>query len=214
MIHTFFLFFYPRFSHPPLSSFSFFLPSSYRFPYTHLSLFLLLHFPSFFFVPFSSFSAIPPPLTLLPPLLPYLSYPRLSTNFDPLRVRAQTWEGLASRGKWISGAAELPTNISMEDFASKYSKEIILYAPQQKARYHRQQNKCNPPKGVYLSISKLHPILVVANLLAHNNISQIYYCGQISLQSAAVNCSFSDNLTPLGVTFLLLAMVRPSAFRQ
>ena len=30
----------------------------------------------------------------------------------------------------------------------------------------------------------------VANLLAHNNISQICYCGQISLQSAAVNCSF------------------------
>ena len=30
----------------------------------------------------------------------------------------------------------------------------------------------------------------VANLLAHNNKSQICYCGQISLQSAAVN--FSD----------------------
>ena len=29
-------------------------------------------------------------------------------------------------------------------------------------------------------------------------ISQIYYCGQISLKSAEVNCSFSDNLTPLG----------------
>ena len=43
------------------------------------------------------------------------------------------------------------------------------------------------PKGVIL---KLHSILVVANLLAHNNISQICYCGQISLQSAAVNCSF------------------------
>ena len=64
------------------------------------------------------------------------------------------------------------------------------------------------PKGVYLPVSKLHSILVVANLLAHNNISQICYCGQISLQSAAVNCSFSDNLTPLGVTFILLAMVR------
>ena len=36
------------------------------------------------------------------------------------------------------------------------------------------------------------------NLFAHNNISQICYCGQISLQSAAVNCSFSDNLTPFG----------------
>ena len=48
------------------------------------------------------------------------------------------------------------------------------------------------PKGDYLPISKLHSILAVANLLAHNNKSQICYCGQISLQSAAVNCSFSD----------------------
>ena len=51
------------------------------------------------------------------------------------------------------------------------------------------------PKCVYLPILKLHSILAVANLLPHNNISQICYCGQISLQSAAVNCSFSDNLT-------------------
>ena len=63
------------------------------------------------------------------------------------------------------------------------------------------------PKGVYLPISKLHSMLAVANLLAHNNKSQICYCGQISLQSAAVNCSFPDNLTPLEVTFILLAMV-------
>ena len=65
----------------------------------------------------------------------------------------------------------------------------------------------SPPKGVYLPILKLHSILAVANLLAHNNISQVCYCGQISLQSAAVNYSFSDNLTPLGVPFILLAMV-------
>ena len=65
----------------------------------------------------------------------------------------------------------------------------------------------NTPKGVYLPISKLHSILAVANLLAHNNLSQICYCGQISLQSAAVNCSFSDNLTPLGVIFILLFTV-------
>ena len=71
----------------------------------------------------------------------------------------------------------------------------------------RQQNKCYS-KGVYLSISKLHSILAVANLLAHNNKSQICYCGQISLQSATVNCSFSDNLTPLGVPFILLAMAK------
>ena len=42
------------------------------------------------------------------------------------------------------------------------------------------------PKGVYLPISKLQSILVIANLLAHNYKSQICYCGQISLQSAAV----------------------------
>ena len=60
------------------------------------------------------------------------------------------------------------------------------------------------PKGVYLPISKLHSILAVANSLAHNNKSQICYCGQISLQSAAANCSFS-----LGVPFILLAMVAP-----
>ena len=72
-----------------------------------------------------------------------------------------------------------------------------------KISYHhldknKRQNKCYPhagkinvtPKGAYLPISKLHSILAVANLLAHNNKSQLWYCGQISLQSAAVNCSF------------------------
>ena len=53
----------------------------------------------------------------------------------------------------------------------------------------------------------LHSILAVANLLAHNNTSKICYCGQISLQSAAVNSTFSDNLAPWGVPFILLAMV-------
>ena len=43
-----------------------------------------------------------------------------------------------------------------------------------------------PPKGVYLPISKLYSIFAVANLFAHNNISQICYCGQNTLQSAAV----------------------------
>ena len=62
-------------------------------------------------------------------------------------------------------------------------------------------------KGIYLPNSKLHLILAVANLLVHNNISEICYCSQISLQSAAVNCSFSDSLTPFGVTFILSAMV-------
>ena len=51
-----------------------------------------------------------------------------------------------------------------------------------------------PPKVFTCSFrfSKLHSILTVANLLAHNNISQISYCDQILLQSAAVNCSISD----------------------
>ena len=57
------------------------------------------------------------------------------------------------------------------------------------------------PKGVYLPISKLRSILAVANLLAHNNISEICYCGQISLQSTKVF------LTTMGVTFILLAVV-------
>ena len=64
------------------------------------------------------------------------------------------------------------------------------------------------PKGDYSPISKLHSILAVANLLAHNNKNQICYCGQISLQSAAVN--FLTNVTPLGVPFILLAMIRMS----
>ena len=68
------------------------------------------------------------------------------------------------------------------------------------------------PKGSYLPISKPHSILAVANLLAHNNKSQICYWGQISLQSAAVNYSFSDNLAPFGVTFILLAMVQLGYF--
>ena len=63
-----------------------------------------------------------------------------------------------------------------------------------------------PPKGVHLPISKLHSILAVVNLLAHNNKSQICYCGQIFhyrvLQLTAVF------LTPSGVMFILLAMVQ------
>ena len=38
------------------------------------------------------------------------------------------------------------------------------------------------PKCVYLPILKQHSILAVVNLLAHNNINQICYCGQISLE--------------------------------
>ena len=46
------------------------------------------------------------------------------------------------------------------------------------------------PKGVYLSTSKLHSIVAVANLLAHNNKSQICYCGQISLQVYSIHWNF------------------------
>ena len=69
--------------------------------------------------------------------------------------------------------------------------------------FHRTSKINVTPKDVYLLISKLLSILAVANVLAHNNISQICYCGHISIQSAAVNCSFSDYLTPLGVAFIL-----------
>ena len=71
---------------------------------------------------------------------------------------------------------------------------------------HTIASKINDtPKGVYLPIS--NSILTEVNLLAHNNKSQICYCGQISLQSSAVNCGFSDNLAILGVSFILLAIV-------
>ena len=59
-------------------------------------------------------------------------------------------------------------------------------------------------KGVYLPILKLNSILAVANLPTHRNISKISYCGQISIHSAAVTCL---NLTFMGITFILLAIV-------
>ena len=52
-----------------------------------------------------------------------------------------------------------------------------------KQMYHRQQNKFYPLRCL---LFKLHSILGVANLLAHNNTSPIFYCGQISLRSTAV----------------------------
>ena len=57
-----------------------------------------------------------------------------------------------------------------------------------------------PPKVFTCPFRRyIRSYICVADLFAHNNISQICYCGQISLQNAAVNCSFSNNLTPLGV---------------
>ena len=61
-----------------------------------------------------------------------------------------------------------------------------------------------PPKGIYLPISKLHSILAVVNLLAHNNISQICYCCHIYYRVLQLTAAI---LTPFGVTFILLAMV-------
>ena len=74
----------------------------------------------------------------------------------------------------------------------------------------RLENKCYL-KGDYLSISKLHLIVSVAILFAHNNISPSCYCGQISLQSAAVSCIFffRDNLTHFWITFILLWWYMP-----
>ena len=71
--------------------------------------------------------------------------------------------------------------------------------------YHRQQKKCYLIAKVLINlpISKLHSILAVANLLAHNNISQICYCGQISLQSAAVILT----IWLFGVTFIFLLVM-------
>ena len=55
--------------------------------------------------------------------------------------------------------------------------------------YHRQQNKSYPQSCLF----------------ARFEVMLDFNC-QISLQSAAANCSFSDNLTPLGVTLIFLAM--------
>ena len=46
--------------------------------------------------------------------------------------------------------------------------------------YSQHKNKWYP-KGVYLPILKLHFILVIANLLAHNNITIYNYYIQVNL---------------------------------
>ena len=72
-------------------------------------------------------------------------------------------------------------------------------------------NKINGTcKGAYLPFLKLHLILAVANSLSHNNISHICFWCQISLQSVAVNCCFSGNLTPLEIPFILMVIVPAS----
>ena len=85
---------------------------------------------------------------------------------------------------------------------TKIETTICVYQNNRNPAYVRRRlaSKINvTSKGVYSPILELRSILAIANLLDHNNVSQICYCGQISLQSAAVNWSFSDNLTPLGV---------------
>ena len=71
--------------------------------------------------------------------------------------------------------------------------------------YHRQQNKCYP-KRCLLTISKLHSILAVANLLPHANTSQ-KFVSSVKFHYRVVQLFFSDNLKPFGVSFILLPMV-------
>ena len=61
-------------------------------------------------------------------------------------------------------------------------------------------------KGFYLPISKLHLILAVANLLAHNNITIIYYvqANWLWLKSSEASKWARENLQ--GVPFILLLM--------
>ena len=86
-------------------------------------------------------------------------------------------------------------------------KNIIYESSYELCLNHDQQNKCNPQRCL-LAHFEATLDFSRSEFTAHNNISQICYYGQISLQSGAVNCSFSDNLKPLRVTFILLAMVQ------
>ena len=65
--------------------------------------------------------------------------------------------------------------------------------------YHRQQNNCYPQRCLLayfeatldFSLNKIYlPIITKVKFVT---------AVKFQLQSAAVNCSFSDNLTPLGV---------------
>ena len=59
-------------------------------------------------------------------------------------------------------------------------------------KYNRLQNKCCLQRFC-LPIQKLHSILVVMNLLAHNSLSQICYCGQIYYRVLQLTAVFSGN---------------------
>ena len=67
------------------------------------------------------------------------------------------------------------------------------------------------PKGTYLPISKLHSILAVANLLAKNK-KKFKFVTAVKFHYRVLQ--FTDNLTPLGVTFILLAMVHSKCMLQ
>ena len=67
-----------------------------------------------------------------------------------------------------------------------------------------------PPNAlcVYLSISKLHSNLAVANLLAHNNLLLCNHVQVNLLATAKIECTFEiGKLTLLRVPFILLLMV-------
>ena len=63
------------------------------------------------------------------------------------------------------------------------------------------------PEGVYLTISKLHSILAVANLLAHNNLQLCFYGQENSLGKNRVYLR-NGQVSTFGVPFILLVMVQ------
>ena len=115
----------------------------------------------------------------------------VSERHAPPSHANMTRGSMSLRNSWWMNSFINPINVKLFYYIS------IIVNYNRRAMYHRQQNKCYP-KAVYLPISKLHSITAVANLLAHNNKSQICHCGQISSQSSAFKCSFSDYLIPRG----------------
>ena len=67
-------------------------------------------------------------------------------------------------------------------------------------------------KGVNSPISKLHSILAVVNLLAHNNLSQICYCRQIIFFFVSLSSHFYMGSLFCRQSFLLCTIPTPSCF--
>ena len=65
---------------------------------------------------------------------------------------------------------------------------LPIHDPFTAFRKHQKQNKWYP-KGVYLPISKLHSILPVSNLLAHNNL-WLFLLWARKFGTAKIECSF------------------------